>query len=139
MKRCKKCGESKALSEFNKNKLGSDGLASSCKSCKSKYNSQRYDKQSSSILKQQADKYATQDKVKSVSKYVKANPNKHAAHIAVSKAIKLGKLVRQLCECCGSDKTAAHHDDYSKPLEVRWLCRKHHGEWHRINGEALNG
>jgi hypothetical protein len=36
----------------------------------------------------------------------------------------------QLCEICGK-KAEAHHDDYGKPLEVRWLCFKHHREWHK--------
>jgi hypothetical protein len=34
------------------------------------------------------------------------------------------------CEICG-EKAEAHHDDYDKPLEVRWLCFKHHREWHK--------
>lgn len=44
--------------------------------------------------------------------------------------IKRGKLERGVCEVCESDKVEAHHDDYNKPLEVRWFCRKHHLEYH---------
>ena len=41
-------------------------------------------------------------------------------------------IIRQPCEICG-EKAEAHHDDYNKPLEVRWLCFKHHREWHKIH------
>jgi len=41
-------------------------------------------------------------------------------------------IERKPCEVCG-EKAEAHHDDYNKPLEVRWLCRKHHREWHKIH------
>jgi len=41
------------------------------------------------------------------------------------------KLERQPCEVCGDLNVHAHHDDYSKPLDVRWLCRSHHGAVHR--------
>ena len=34
------------------------------------------------------------------------------------------------CEVCGATKTVAHHDDYAKPLDVRWLCRSHHALLH---------
>lgn len=54
------------------------------------------------------------------------------AHWTVSNAIRDGRLHRQPCEKCGSERSDAHHADYSKPLEVQWLCRKHHGEQHRI-------
>lgn len=37
-----------------------------------------------------------------------------------------GKLVRQACEACGDDRAERHHDDYSKPLQIRWLCRPCH-------------
>lgn len=49
-------------------------------------------------------------------------------------------IIRQPCEICG-EKAEAHHDDYNKPLEVRWLCFKHHREWHKIheNPELLEG
>jgi hypothetical protein len=41
-----------------------------------------------------------------------------------------GHLVQQPCEVCRAPNTEMHHDDYDKPLEVRWLCRKHHLEHH---------
>lgn len=46
-------------------------------------------------------------------------------------AVRQGRLIEMPCEVCKSTvKIEAHHDDYSKPLEVRWLCRKHHREHH---------
>jgi hypothetical protein len=54
----------------------------------------------------------------------------HKAREAVNKAIKKGLMIRLPCEVCGLAKSEAHHDDYSKPLDVRFLCRKHHLEHH---------
>ena len=65
--------------------------------------------------------------------YLDRNPVKRAAHIACLNAIRSGRLTRQPCEVCGEAKAQAHHDDYSKPLDVRWLCTTHHAEWHRHN------
>lgn len=47
-------------------------------------------------------------------------------------AIRSGYIIEKPCEICGEIKVDAHHDDYSKPLEVRFLCEKHHVE-HHIN------
>ena len=52
------------------------------------------------------------------------------AHQAVHYAIKKGTLVKQPCSVCGSLKSEAHHEDYSKPLDVTWLCHKHHMHLH---------
>jgi hypothetical protein len=54
----------------------------------------------------------------------------HKARHLARQAIRRGDLVRMPCEVCGMVKSEAHHDDYSKPLDVRWLCRTHHTEWH---------
>lgn len=80
------------------------------------------------------------DKIKEkVKKYHEKYPNKYKAHNAVNNAIQYGKLFSEGCESCGSDgKTHAHHDDYLKPLNVRWLCPACHSQWHKENGEALN-
>ena len=51
-------------------------------------------------------------------------------HYARLKAQNKFKQVMK-CEKCGNKKAVRHHDDYSKPLEIRWLCKnchnKHHG------------
>lgn len=65
--------------------------------------------------------------------YLERNPLKRAAHVAVGNALRDGKLIRSPCEDCGEVNAQAHHDDYSKPLDVRWLCATHHAEWHRHN------
>jgi hypothetical protein len=56
---------------------------------------------------------------------------------ALSKhAVEQGLLKRQVCEVCGKP-AEAHHDDYDRPLLVRWLCKRHHIDWHKAF-EPLN-
>lgn len=55
--------------------------------------------------------------------------HKEAARYRLRTELKSGRMERQPCEVCGK-KAEAHHPDYSKPLEVRWLCRKHHAMEH---------
>jgi len=70
-------------------------------------------------------------KLKNMREYSIANPGKVLARSKVQIAIKNGSLKRLSCEVCGNPRSHAHHDDYSKPLDVRFLCARHHGEVHR--------
>ena len=73
-----------------------------------------------------ADKYRARRKI-----YYK--DYQRLAHGKVFKAIARGDLVRpNICSnCSGSDSPIiAHHDDYSKPLEVRWICESCHADHH---------
>ncbi len=58
------------------------------------------------------------------------DPAKTKARAFIRNRIYRGEIRRLPCEICGNPKTDAHHDDYSKPAEVRWLCRPHHNEVH---------
>lgn len=137
-KTCFKCFVEKPLSEFYKHKMMSDGHLNKCKECnKLDVRLNRLDK---------IDYYRGYDRDRGnrlppghSTVYNAKFPNKAFAHHAVSNAVRDGKLVRQDCEACGSSKYVhAHHDDYNKPLEVRWLCAAHHRQWHVANGEANN-
>lgn len=67
------------------------------------------------------------------------NRNKTKAWSAVGNAILLGKIEKPIyCELCGAFdvKIHAHHSDYSKPLEVLWLCHGCHMTLH--SDERLN-
>tara|TARA_R110000824_G_scaffold394382_1_gene594129 strand:+ start:1912 stop:2265 length:354 start_codon:yes stop_codon:yes gene_type:complete len=66
-------------------------------------------------------------------------PNKYKATTMVNNAIRAGKLFMEPCEVCGLESSVGHHDDYLKPLNVRWMCQAHHMQWHASNGEGLNG
>lgn len=46
--------------------------------------------------------------------------------------IKRGELTKQPCKVCGNVNSESHHEDYSNPREVIWLCRDHHLELHRM-------
>jgi hypothetical protein len=73
--------------------------------------------------------------------YLEHKAKKQAVRRVVTNAIRTGRLIRQPCERCGrlrnEDGSAVdgHHDDYEKPLCVRWLCETHHVEWHRQHGK----
>jgi len=51
----------------------------------------------------------------------------------VVNAVKRGTMSRGSCEVCSSPKAQGHHDDYSRPRSVRWLCKEHHRQWHNSN------
>ena len=58
---------------------------------------------------------------------------KMRSRIEAFHAARRGIIKKTPCTVCGSDAfVQAHHTDYTKPLEVVWLCRKCHGGLHRI-------
>ena len=57
------------------------------------------------------------------------NTPRALAAAVLSRALWRGELKRGNCEKCGK-LGEAHHEDYSRPLEVRWLCPQHHLEVH---------
>lgn len=68
----------------------------------------------------------------------KRYPEKVAARRLLYYAIKNKLVKKKPCEVCFSMKSQAHHDDYTKPLNVIWLCPLHHKDKHRkvkINGQ----
>lgn len=70
-----------------------------------------------------------------------ANPDQRAAHRTVLKAVRAGRLVRpELCESCREPgDIQAHHDDYAKRLDVRWLCHTCHMDLHvQLRREACD-
>lgn len=68
----------------------------------------------------------------SVSKWREKYPEKNKAHRMVFVAVRNGSLIKKPCEVCGLIKSEAHHNDYSKPLEVIWLCKEHHVEADKV-------
>lgn len=65
------------------------------------------------------------------------DPARYRARDAVKRAVKSGKLIKRPCELCGNEPTQAHHDDYAKPLDVRWLCVPHHQAIHNRKLDQL--
>lgn len=74
-------------------------------------------------------------------KYKSSNPLKRKAHSAVHNAVRAGRLVKEPCLFCDDPNSQAHHHDYTKPLEVTWLCDHHHKVAHGrlIQGASLAG
>jgi hypothetical protein len=64
----------------------------------------------------------------------RANPQASKARTAVARALRAGTLRKGVCEVCGATKVDAHHENYDRPLEVHWLCRRHHLLFDRTYG-----
>ncbi len=66
-------------------------------------------------------------------KWLEANPEKRAAHVLLGSAIKRGDVEKpDVCQECGAGgRIHGHHEDYSKPLEVDWLCATCHAKRHK--------
>lgn len=63
-------------------------------------------------------------------KWYAKNIEKVLAHRKVQYAVSTSAIEKLPCQICGNIKSNAHHEDYSKPLEIIWLCATHHREIH---------
>jgi ribosomal protein S27AE len=147
MKQCIKCGDLQPLGSFYKHPQMADGHLNKCKDCAKKdvganYRNnfkhyQQYDQTRAQLPHRVKlrEEYAQtiqgkQAKGRAQKTWIIRNPKKREVHIVTGNAIRDGRLTKKPCEICGSTKVYAHHDDYSKPLSVRWLCPRHHQEHH---------
>ena len=96
-------------------------------------NWEKRQKQRNKWMKNHAEKVKEYKKKYNYRKYPQDKKSgKVLARWKVSSAIKAGKLKRGKCTVCSSSKWIhAHHEDYSKPLEVVWLCPLHHSDVHK--------
>ena len=64
------------------------------------------------------------------------NPQKTKAQNQLNYALRMGKVIKSPCEVCGtSERVHAHHHDYSKPYDVKWLCYLCHKAAHPVSKE----
>ena len=146
---CFKCEIEKPLNEFYRHKKMADGHLNKCKDRTKMDVRTNYRKNSKHYREYDRKRAMRPDRIamrrmyrttpegklavaRSHKTYRNKYPERYAATNAVNNAIRDGKLTRpNHCEKCGIEcRPHGHHDDYSKPLDVRWLCDPCHKEVH---------
>lgn len=149
---CFKCKKNKPLSNFYRQKNMKDGHLNKCIECtKIDSNKHRadnlehcleYDRKRSNLpnrINARKDAYEKNKNTKkykdqhleSNNKYRNNNPEKTKAHRKVAYHLSKGNIRKLPCSVCGDINSEAHHEDYNYPLEIIWLCKKHHKKLHR--------
>lgn len=151
MQLCKKCQSLKSSSEFYSSNR------TSCKECVKaqvrsnregnisyyrSYDRMRYredDKRKEGVRKGSNSPASIAAKERYKERTRELSPEKNKARNAVANGLRDGKLKRgETCFFCSeTEKLQAHHSDYSRPLDVYWLCPRCHGKLHAINGDFL--
>ena len=138
-KRCFKCNKLKLRGDFYKHKQMADGLLGKCKECtKSDVNAHRA-KNLEAIRAYDRRRYrenpVRQEQLRAWG--AKFPAEKRAAIAILGRAIRDGRIKKpSSCSACNQKTTSrrlhGHHDDYTKPLKVRWLCIPCHRRHHRL-------
>ena len=131
-KTCRRCDRQLGIGSFYPHSRMKDGFLNVCKQCvKERVKEHRrnnrdriteYDKKRSVLPERK------KQRLEITRKERKTHPDRYKARTAVNNAIRDGRLKRKACKYCGAKKVQAHHHDYSKPLDVVWLCFKCHRE-----------
>jgi len=136
---------------FSKRTVSKDGLAFRCRSCRAVDRREYKAKNRDKIIAAQREYHAKnrdeiclkhrerrkknleRERHKDRARYISTKHIK-AAHAVVKQELIMGRMERGACEAhgpeCANGHIEAHHDDYSRPLEVRWLCRSEHMRLH---------
>lgn len=161
-KTCRACGLTKPLAEFYKHAQCALGVRPECKVCTrrdqktwrdenpaqarqwARESYERHgDRRRRAMREYQAERrdernlrnrewYAANAERERQNKRDRRDPVKERARHMVNAAIATGALVREPCLACDDPVVEGHHHDYDRPLEVTWLCRKHHRMAHRL-------
>lgn len=131
-KKCKRCNIEKQSSEFYR--IG-NRLDSSCKECRKlvvrQYRDENVDKVREYDRERGKLAHRKERCIVNTRKRRRDPDGYMVAHNAVARALNSGKIERMPCCMCGTtEKVHAHHDDYTKPLEIMWLCVVHHKSRH---------
>jgi hypothetical protein len=134
LKTCFKCGKEKKRTEFYKHPQMGDGLLGKCKEC-TKADSRKHRAENLDALREYDRVRARQPHRIQLSlrvqKEYRAAKDRYRANGMVAKAVRDGRLKPQPCWVCGA-KAVAHHPDYSRPLDVVWLCSDYENGWTRM-------
>ena len=117
-KTCFKCGRTLPITEFYTHPQMLDGHLNKCKECTKRDVAERK-------------KNSPESDFETRLKTCRKNPTHKNAYYVVAAAVRAGKIVKpSVCSGCGCPDTEqrmeAHHHDYSKPLDVIWLCPSCH-------------
>jgi len=132
MKECYRCKKMKTMDDFYTHKAMGDGYLGKCKKCcrfeaSNNYSVNRDYFRAYDIRRNKDPERIKSRRLQSRIYYLK-NPERTLVHRITSNGIRDGKIIRKPCQVCGKKKSQAHHDDYSRPLSITWLCFKHHRE-----------
>ncbi|WP_201319072.1 hypothetical protein [Paenibacillus sp. EPM92] len=161
-RKCSRCLEIKELSAFPFQKKSATGYAGLCRKCSYQRNKaaiqRRRERDPLKELNYKRE-YQSRPEVRGKvrERYVQSrtsNPEKYKAKEATQKqsekgkarnalrnAVHAGKIVKpEKCEQCKTiGNVEGHHPDYSKPLEVVWLCRPCHRKVHWKENQQPTG
>lgn len=137
---CKGCDSWLYEAAFPRSKAKYDGLHAYCLACNRTKQAAERARRGEGYREMRRRYRRTDRGARAYSKYKPTHPWQHEAQKKIWLEIQAGRLVKpKTCsECDRGGRIDGHHDDYAKPLVVRWLCRWCHQKWHRIHGEALN-
>ena len=134
-KKCFKCKIVLPLREFYKHPAMVDGHLNKCKSCTRKDVKKNRQNNLERIRAYDRERAKNPERKKRAAEYLKIwrkkDFNRGVAHSKVYRALQNKTLKKGKCEKCGAKKVVAHHDDYTKPLVVRWLCQPCHITLHK--------
>lgn len=91
----------------------------------------KYHEKNREKIKEYNKKYIQENREK-IRDLAKRHPEKVKAREMLHTQVKLGKIIPyEFCQICNEKtKLQGHHTDYSKPLEVIWLCIPCHKKQH---------
>jgi hypothetical protein len=138
---CAACDKMLPVAAFYPDKNTLSGLGSRCAECARKKARERYYREHDKVMAAEALRRKKPEHREKNRVYRKQSdvrhPQRAKARQLLNNAVRDGRIERLPCHKCGDPKSQGHHEDYSKPLDVEWICAPCHAKEHRTSPEGL--